>query len=153
MELGLDGELAEESWDLGQSRGQSRGAGAELGCTSGCASPVPQSPCSLCEGCLGFGSSKQRLPHGGLAQESCAGWEGSLGHWRDPRIRTGTGEQGPSSGVEMTGQSKGDWRTGGRASPLPVAVAMAADLSYDGFLVGGWPGHEDEELGDRGHEW
>lgn len=108
LELGLDRELAEESWDLGQSWGQASGAEAELGGTSGCTSPVPQPPCSLCEGCLGCGSSKQRVPHGGLAQESCAGWEGSLGHWRGPRIGTGTGEQGPPSGMEMTGQPKGD---------------------------------------------
>ena len=60
-----------------------------------------------------------------------------MGHWRGPRIGAGTGEHGPSSGIEMTGQPKCDWRTGGRESLLPVAVAVTADLSNDGFFVKG----------------
>lgn len=67
LELGLDRELAEESWDLGQSWGQSSEAGAKFGGTSGFTTPVPQSPYPACEGCLGCGSSMQGLPHGGLA--------------------------------------------------------------------------------------
>ena len=43
LELGLDRELAEESWDLGQSWGRSRGVGEEPGGTSGCTSPMPHS--------------------------------------------------------------------------------------------------------------
>ena len=76
LELGLDRELAEEGWDLGQSWGQSSGAGAELGGTSGCTSPVPQSPCSLCEGCLGCGSGKQRLAHGAWHRRAVQGGKG-----------------------------------------------------------------------------
>lgn len=124
LELGLDRDLTEESWDLGQSWGESSGAGAEPGGTSGCTSPVRLSPPSLCEGCLGCECSKQRLPHQGLALESCGGWGGSLGHWRGPRIETGSGEQGPSSGMEMTGQPKGNWRTGGR---VPITGGCCGD--------------------------
>lgn len=64
--------------------------------------------------------------------------------------RTETGEQRSSS---MMGRDRGLTEKLRAEPPLPVAVAMTADLRSNGFLVRWQPRHEDEELGDRRHQW